>query len=152
MPNLTSKALLVTCATLALCVMAGCPFRVIFPTAMQTTSQDYEIDNSKIKITVVFNKAVDMSSLVAGTNVILVTEKDANADINITAGTTPADVVITSVDDYGDLLTFDPDGFFTLRLRGSGANPIESSDGDILDGDGDGAAGGDYQTSFALIG
>jgi hypothetical protein len=144
--------LLVVCAGLSLGVMGGCPFQVAFPTALQTTSQDYQISGDKIQINVAFTKAVDMSSLVAGTNVILVTETDTNADINITAGATTADIVITSVADYGDLLIFDTDGFFTLRLLGSGTSPIMSTGGETLDGDGDGVAGGDYETGFVLIG
>jgi hypothetical protein len=132
--------------------MGGCPFQVVFPTALQTTSQDFQLTGDKIVITVVFSKAVDLSSLVAGTNVILVTEVDTNANITIAAGTTTADIVITSVDDYGDLLDFNPDGFFSLRLLGSGTSPIMSSDGDTLDGDGDGTDGGDYLTGFVVIG
>jgi hypothetical protein len=135
-----------------LCITGGCPFQVISPTALQTTSQDYQIVGDKIQITVVFSDAVDMSSLVAGTNVILVTEQDANADITIAAGTTVADIVITSVDDYDDLLIFDSDGFFSLQLLGSGTSPIMSTGGRTLDGDGDGTGGGDYETGFVLIG
>jgi hypothetical protein len=152
MASRTRKSLLAFCAGISAIMMAGCTFQVLFPVAMQTSSQDFEIDGSKIKIRVTFTRAVDMSSLVAGTNVILVTEQDANADINITSGSTAADIVITSVADNGDLLTFDPDGFFTLRLVGSGASPIQSSDGEALDGDSDGSAGGDYETTFVLIG
>ncbi len=152
MLNRTSRMLLVVCAGLSLCVMGGCPFQVAFPTALQTSSQDYQISGGKIQINVAFTDAVDMSSLVAGTNVILVTEQDANADITIAAGATAVDIVITSVADNGDLLIFDPDGFFTLRLLGSGASPIMSTAGETLDGDGDGLDGGNYETRFVLIG
>lgn len=152
MLNRKSRIMLAVCTGLALCVMGGCPFQVVFPTALQTTSQDFTISGGKLQINVAFSSAVDMSSLVAGTNVILATEKDANASITIAAGTTAADIVITSVDDTGDLLNFDPDGFFTLRLLGSGTTPIKSTGGDTLDGDGDGTAGGDYETTFVLIG
>ncbi len=146
------KVAAILCSAIALCVLGGCPFVVVYPAAMQTTSQDFELDNGRIRITVVFSKAVDMSSLIAGTNVILDAEKDHNANLTITAGSDSRTIVITTVDTTGDLLTFDPDGFFTLMLLGSGDNPIRSTDGDILDGDGDGTAGGDYETTFVLIG
>lgn len=152
MDSRMSKRLVVLCACVSLGILGGCPFAVVFPKALQTTSQNFEIDGGKLKITVAFSGAVDMSSLVAGTNVILVTEKDANASINITSGTTTADIVITSVADYGDLLTFDPDGFFSLKLLGSGTSPIKNTSAESLDGDGNGAAGGDYETTFVLIG
>lgn len=147
-----SKRLLLLCAGVAIVVMGGCPFQVIYPQALQTTSQDFEIDGTKIKITVTFSGAVDMNSLVARTNVILVTEKDTNADVTIAPGSVAASIIITSVDDIGDLLTFDSDGFFSLRLLGSGASPIRSSDGETLDGDGNGTAGGNYETGFVILG
>ncbi len=139
---------------LSACVLGGCPttFQVTFPTALQTTSQDFDLANGKIRIRVVFNKPVDMSTLDAGNNVILVAETTNNADITITAGSTGTDIIITTVDDASDLLVYDPDGFFSLELLGTGDNPIKSTDGDVLDGDGDGTAGGDYQTGFAVIG
>lgn len=154
MSRKVSRSLIGLCAGVVLLLIGGCPytFTVLYPTAMQTTSQDFQLDNGKIVIRVTFSKPVDMSSLIAGTNVILVTETDPNANITITAGTTAADILITTVDDASDLLNFDPDGFFTLRLLGSGANPIKSSTGEVLDGDGDGTAGGNYETTFVLIG
>ncbi len=152
MTKRTNSILVLACAALALTALGGCPFQVVFPTAMQTTSQDFQLVGGKIQINVAFSGTVSMSSLVAGTNVILVTENDANANITIAAGATAADIVITSVDDAGDLLNYDPDGFFSLRLLGSGTSPITNTSGEALDGDGNGSAGGNYETGFVIIG
>ena len=136
---------------------AGCPgefgFVVTLPVANQVDSQDFEIlADGRLRIRVWFTEAVDMDSLVAGTNVILDTEDVTNADITIAPGATAWSIVITSVDEAGDLLTYDPDGFFTLNLLGSGDNPILNTEGSALDGDYDGTPGGDYETGFVLIG
>jgi hypothetical protein len=135
--------------------MAGCPFQVVSPQAMQTTSHEWQLVDGKIRITVTFNRNVDRSSLVEQTNVILVTERDLNASISIDppVGSPPTNqITITSDDDASDLLIYDMDGFFSLRLLGSGSNPIRSIEGDILDGDGNGTAGGDYETGFVHVG
>jgi hypothetical protein len=152
MTSAPSKRLLALGVGLALAAVSGCPFVVVFPEALQTSSQDFDLVDNKVEIRVAFNRAVDMSSLIAGTNVILEMETDANADITIDPGETTRDIVITSVDDAGDLCVYNPDCFFTLHLRGSGANPIRDADGEALDGDRDGSAGGDYETTFVIIG
>jgi hypothetical protein len=103
-------------------------------------------------MTVRFNKSVDMASLIAQTNVIVDAEDEANTPITITAGATPSEIVITTTKTVGDLLTFDSDGFFELRLQGSGANPVESVSGQALDGDGDGNPGGEFTHQYVLIG
>ena len=151
----SNRMWIVLCAGISLCLMVGCPFQVVSPQAMQTTSQDWELAGEKIRITVTFNKDVDRSSLVERTNVILVTERDLNASITIDppVGSLPTNqITITSVHDASDLLIYDTDGFFSLRLLGSGANPIRSMEGDILDGDGNGTAGGEYETGFVHVG
>ena len=127
-------------------------FQVTFPAAGQTTSQDFSIPGGKLQIRVQFNDPVDMASIVRGTNVILHTEKVANATITVVAGATANEIVVTSVQDYGDLLIFDPDGFFDLTIIGSGARPVRNTAGDALDGDADGVAGGDWNTGFVLLG
>lgn len=130
----------------------GCPgdaFQVIFP----TNSQDFAIGGSdQLVMTVRFDSDVDMSSLVAGTNVILNTDTVMNANITITAGATANEIVITSDDTISNLLTFDPDGLFSLTLKGSGANPILSVDGIPLDGDLNGFSGGDFVIQYILLG
>jgi hypothetical protein len=142
-----------TCLTAGVAVMAGCPFQVKTPDLAQTSSQEYEVnEDNQIEILVTFNAAIDRTTLVPGVNVILETELDPNADIDITAGPTPRTIVITSEAPIDELLEFDPDGFFSLKLLGSGDAPIRSVRGTILDGDKDGKAGGDYTTRFASIG
>lgn len=130
----------------------GCPpalFQVTYP----VNSQNYTINASnQLVITVQFTEPVRMSSLLAGTSVILVTEKKPVAPITIAAGASADEIVITTVDAYGDLLTFDPDGFFSLTLKGTGDNRVRSRAGAVLDGDADGAAGGDFVFQFTLLG
>jgi hypothetical protein len=149
-----SNAKLLVCALLSAGLMgAACPFQVYWPAGRQAYSQDFSIDQEgRIRINVVFTDAVDMSSVIAGTNVILETENDANADTTVYPGDVQFYFMIVSTDDYHDLLTFDPDGFFTLHLLGSGTSPIISADGEALDGDKDFEPGGDYETTFLLLG
>lgn len=146
----TSRMLLALCAVGSLSIMGGCSFLVLFPLPLQTSSEDFEVSDDKLKITVTFSDEVNLDSLLPRINVILVTELDANADITIAPGTTAFDIVITSVDDYDDLLTLDPDGVFTLRLLGSDPHSVTNTAGEILDGDADGYAGGNYETTFVL--
>lgn len=134
-------------------ITCGCgAFRVLFPFPMQTSSQDFEIVGNRIQISVLFNKPPNLSSLVSQTNVILETEQQFNAPVTITAGGPADEIIITSVDEVGNLCDFDSDCSFCLRLLGSGSNPIRSSDGESLDGDSDGSPGGEYETCFVLIG
>lgn len=141
---------------LVLTLSVGCPvstlLRVTFPTAGQTTSQDFSIDSAdRIEITVNFNKAVDFSSIMPQTNVILVTENFSNTPITVSQ-VSSTQIVVRSVDTAATLLNFDPDGFFSLEISGAGANAVRDTGGIALDGDGDGIAGGTYQTGFVLIG
>lgn len=141
-------------AVFAIAMLAtGCVFTVTFPAAMQTTSQDFSIDaGNHLVISVKFSEDVDMSTLVPQTNVILVTEKIANAPITIAAGNSADEIIITSVDVVGDLLIFDADGFFSLQIGSVGGDTIRSTSGAVLDGDADGLPGGDYTTQFVLLG
>jgi hypothetical protein len=134
--------------------MFGCArFQVVSPEPAQVDSQQYRVnDDDQIEITVTFNRAVDPDILKPGVNVILETEEDENAEIGITPGLTSSQVIITSEEPYMDLLVFDPDGFFSLRLLGSGDNPIRSAKGMLLDGDKDGRPGGVYSTTFIFPG
>ena len=110
--------------------MAGCPrFEVTFP----VTSQDFSINTSNQLVMVVrFNQDVDLGGLIPGTNVILDTENINNANITVSAGATPNEIVVISDDSIDTLLTFDPDGFFTLNLLSTGGNPVVSLTGTVL--------------------
>lgn len=144
---------LLLAAVLAVMTTLGCngTFKVTFPAAGQTSSQDFSVPGDKLEIRVRFSESVDFSSLVARQNVILETELDSNADITISS-VNSSEIRITSVLDAGDLLEFDADGFFSLRLVGDGASPVQSAGGEALDGDANGSAGGVYTTQFVLIG
>jgi len=157
MRNVRNISLVATCIAVA-ALAIGCPlalttFRVVYP----VTSQDFQIDASnRLVMTVRFSEDVDLTSLVAGTNVILDTENVTNASITIAAGTNAREIIVTSVDAYDNtgapLLTFDPDGFFTLRLLGDGASPVLDTTGVALDGDKDGNPGGDFSHQYVLLG
>lgn len=140
------------CLTALTATMAGCALQVEYPDAMQTASQDFQITNNRIEILVVFNQDVDINSLEPGVNMILETDNVSNADFTLTAGSNRRSMVLTTTQTIEQLLDFNPDGDFSLELRGSGPNPVRSATGLILDGDNNGRSGGDYQTSFVLIG
>jgi hypothetical protein len=138
---------------IALVVLAGCgAFRVLFPPAMQTSSQDFIVtDDNRIQITVQFNKAVDLASM-AIPQVLVQFENALVADIVVTGGDVAAEAIITTVEEVGQLCTFNPDCSFKLFMFGSAANPVMSTSGEALDGDSDGAPGGTYETGFVIIG
>ncbi|MCO5191144.1 MAG: hypothetical protein M9928_03085 [Anaerolineae bacterium] len=134
--------------------VACAPFQVVSPEPFQNSSQDFAItDDGKLEIVVTFTKDIDLSSFVVGKTVVLETEKDSNAGGTLTAVGTDG-VKFTTSAEYGDLLVFDPDGFFTLHLIGTdtGDGTILSTGGAALDGDEDGSSGGDYQTTFVIVG
>lgn len=135
-------------------ISGGCTFIVISPAPMQTGSQDFMIDavSGQIIIEVLFSNNVDLDSLVPGANIVIVTETNANAGATVAAGANASEIVITTDDAAGVLCNFDPDCFFTLNLIGSGTSPIRNVDGDALDGDADETAGGDYTTTFLILG
>ncbi|MHA2279736.1 MAG: hypothetical protein ACXAC5_02415 [Promethearchaeota archaeon] len=136
-----------------LVMIAGCgAFRVLFPPAMQVGSQDFIVtDDNRIQIAVQFNKAVDLASI-AIPQAFIQFENNVVADIEVTGGDVAAEAIITTVEEVGQLCTFDPDCSFTLFLHGSAANPVMSTSGEALDGDNDGTPGGTYETSFIIIG
>lgn len=134
-------------------VLSGCGnFRVLLPPAMQVGSQDFVVtDDNRVRITVQFNKAVDLSSL-AIPQAFIEFEGNVVADIVVVAGDVAAEAHIETVLDVGQLCTFNPDCSFTLFLHGSAANPVMSTSGEALDGDSDGTSGGTYETGFIIIG
>ena len=176
--HLTPRTLLALAAIVILMVGLGCPpadqsaddsteietetdegnFTVEYPvpTEIPGYGSDYyawQLAGDYIQITVRFSHAVDMASLLAQNNVILETTENANAAITITAGTTSKEIIITSQATVFDLTRVEEelDAIFWLHLLGSGANPITSTDNQILDGDGDGAPGGDFDPVFLVF-
>jgi hypothetical protein len=134
-------------------LLVGCGnFRVLFPPPLQIGSQDFSItDDNRVRITVQFNKAVDLASI-AIPQAFIEFEGNVLADIVVVAGDVAAEAHIETVLDVGQLCTFDPDCSFTLFLHGSAASPVMSTSGEALDGNGDGEAGGTYETGFIIIG
>jgi len=119
---------------------------------MQVGSQDFEItDTNHIRVTIQFNKAVDIASL-ALPQVVLQFESGAIANIQASAGDVATEAYIETTEEVGQLCTFNPDCSFTLYLYGSAIQPPQSMAGVALDGDNDGQPAGTYQTSFVIIG
>ncbi|MFA5974437.1 MAG: hypothetical protein WC780_18955 [Lentimicrobiaceae bacterium] len=147
------KTVLLTLGVALLCFSCSTTLKVVSPKANQTSSQEFALDGGHIKITVTFNKDVDPSTVVVGKTFILQTEKDPNAtgSLNWPNGKT---VIFLTTKTTSDLLDYNPDGSFSLKLIGSdtGNGAIKDKGGKHLDGDSDGADGGDYKTSFVNIG
>lgn len=137
-------------------VLAACTlsFRVTKPVAGQASSQEYTIGSDrKLVIEVTFSEAVDIASMEARVNVRLTTETDANAPFSFALKTgEDGVVVITSTGLIDDLCSFNPDCSWSLEILGSGSSPVKSVSGKALDGDANGSPGGDYSTSFTLVG
>lgn len=106
-----------------------------------------------IVIQVVFNAAVDRSTVIAGRTVFLKTTKDPNAAFNI-AWNDDRRFTLTTIKVSEDLLFPHPDDGFTLTLIGTdaGQGVIRDTSGKALDGDYNGTPGGDYKIVFTLIG
>lgn len=134
---------------------ASCTFKVVSPKALQTSSSDYTLDNNDhISIEIVFNHVVDQNTVVVGKTLILETEKKPNAGGTLSWSADGKTATFVSADSADDLLIFDSDGFFTLHLIGTdtGDGVIKDQPGKVLDGDADGTDGGDYKTTFVLVG
>jgi hypothetical protein len=121
---------------------------VLSPAAFQTSSFDYVITpDQKYQITVTFNKPVDVSSVIPGSSLILETERNSPAQVMLSWSAGNAQLTITTVRTNGDLCSFDPDCFFTLRLDGMGPGVITAADGSLLNG-----GTQDYWTTFLHLG
>lgn len=110
-------------------------------------SQSYQLVNDKIRITIKFNKDVKKSTVIARSTLRVKTEKDLNAQGTI-VWLNNRTLVWTSARDVHDLCTFDPDCFFDLTITDS----VKDSSGQKLDGDKNGASGGNFHHNFTIIG
>lgn len=141
---------------LGLSAMIGCQteraLRVFLPLPMQTDSTEFEIVGGKIRINLLFNRPVDLTSMIPGTNVILETPLDASANVTVSAGGTLLEAVIETVADASTLLNPGVTNTVTLRLLGSGGSPIRSTSGLTLNQNPNGDPQQDYETSFAIDG
>ena len=130
-------------------------FRVLSPKREQTSSQDFSFDNTgHITIEIRFHAPVRTNTVVVGKTLVLVTDKDPNADGSLKWSGDDREVTFTTDKTAADLLRYDPDGHFTLKLIGTdtGDGAIKTKDGSLLDGDADGTGGGNYKTGFTHIG
>jgi hypothetical protein len=132
------------------------PLTVVYPTGTGgSCSQEYSIDNQNhLVVTVKFNKPVDTGTVIVGKTLILDAEKDHNAGGTITWSSDHKELTFRTTKKAGDLLIFDPDGFFKVRLVGTNAGQgvIKDTDGKALDGDNNGTYGGNREIGFCLIG
>lgn len=153
-------AKLVASSALVICVAAfvGCPpelpiepFQIVYP----VTSQDWSTNQAgQLEMVVEFTHPVRLATVLPGLNVILDTNQVRNAEISVNAGPTNNKIVITSAAVYTDLLSFTPDAWFTLTVKGECwyCPPVRSTAGIRLDGDGDGVGGGNFEHVYRLIG
>lgn len=135
-------------------ISACVTLQVTSPAANQTSSQDFKIVGDKIQITVTFNKDVDINTIVVGKTFLFNTEKEKNAQGTILPGIDKKTIIFLSAKKATELLIYDSDGNFSIKLIGSdtGNGAIKGTDGKHLDGDRDKNDGGDYQTSFVHVG
>lgn len=119
------------------------PFQVISP----NMSQDFQIVANKIRMKVIFNKSVKKATILPKVSFRVQTEKDPNAAGTIT-WVDSRTLIWTSTKAVGDLLTFDPDGFFKLMILDS----VKDTGGTRLDGDKNGVEGGTFTNNFTLLG
>jgi hypothetical protein len=149
-PLIRWPVLLIALALLA----TGCggAFQVSAPEANQVSSQEFSVVGDKYEIEIVFTKDVDLASISPQVNARFTFPLDSNAPMTVGAGSDSKTAVFTTVGTVGEVCEFTPDCGFSVTLQGSGSAPIKSSDGDALDGDNDGSAGGDYTTAFVHVG
>ena len=135
----------------------GCPLTTFYVT-YPTNSQHFTVDaGDHLVMTVRFSRDVDLSTLKAGSNVTVDTDTTTNAAITIVAGATANEIVITTTDTVANLLVFDSDGFFTLKIFGTADIPnkitaVTDTGGLALDGDKNDVDGGNWWNEYFLLG
>lgn len=119
------------------------------------SSHDYRYDaGDHIVFDVEFNHPVQESSVRVGDTLVLKTDKVPNAGGNLVWAANRKRVTFTSYQTKNELIEFSPDGFFDLDLYGKSSleNSIVDDQGTCLDGDADGAEGGNFKQVFVDIG
>lgn len=103
-------------------------------------------------ITVTFNRAVDANSVVGAQTIYF--EGDAISQGTVAFSNENKTVTFTTTDEIGDFATFSGNVYFDFFLIGDDADNgvISDSNGMVMDGDEDGAAGGDYVLNLYIIG
>ncbi len=110
-------------------------------------SQNYQLVDNRIRITVKFNKDVLKTTVIGRSTLRVKTEKDPNA-MGTIVWLNKRTLVWTSARDFHDLCTFDSDCFFDLTITDS----VKDTSGQKLDGDKNGAPGGNLHHNFTILG
>lgn len=135
--------------------MPNTPFVVVSP-----DQNDYDpyggtitLDQSgHVIITVIFNRPVSINSLVPAKTIYFEGDTISSGTVGLSNG--DKTVTFTTTDIISDFVSFSPDAHFDFVLIGddAGDGVVEDSHGFPLDGDEDGAIGGNYVLSFVIIG
>lgn len=128
-------------------------FNVLSPPANQTFSQEYDINVfNQVVINIRFNRPVNPSTVVVGSTLTL-TSGGSSIPGSITWNGSNTIATFTTTPEYSEFCSFTPDCFMPLQLIGTntGSGAIEDSNGCNLDGDGDGAQGGNYTTTLGIF-
>jgi hypothetical protein len=137
--------------------LCSCSFRVTAPLPSDTTAavNGFSMDpTGHLVIKVTFSDPVDRSTVITQKTLILKFAKNANESATLLWSADNKTLTITTVDRRDDIMTFSPDGGFSLTLIGvdTGNGVVKSTKGAILDGDYSGKPGGNYVKGFTIIG
>jgi hypothetical protein len=162
--------LVFVCCILSILFLAACdnddelatPAVVLSPRANQSFSIDYQYSELGIvTASIRFSKPMDPGTIAVGQTLFLEGLKKEGAmntwrAIGHTASWS-ADFTIltlTALEESGTWCTFSPDCFFRLRLIGTdeGQGAIRDTDGLPLNGDNDRLPGGNFETTFGIVG
>ena len=118
----------------------------------QTTPAANATISSLSSVTVKFNKDVDAATVTTSTVLLLKPGADGVFGTGDDVVVTPATVSMTDsktavLDLSGAQL---PNGSYQLRVTGSGTTPVADVNGNILDGDANNSAGGDFSAQFQI--
>lgn len=103
-------------------------------------------------ISVTFNRPVDLNSVLPAATIYF--EGDAISQGSIVFSNGNKTITFTTTDEIVDFATISGNWYFDFFLIGTddGGGAITDSNGMVLDGDEDGAAGGNYELNLYIIG
>jgi len=123
--------------------LAGTPFFVTFPAQIT----DVALQGNQVLITIRFNRAVDIDTVIAGQTIIVNAALEDNTAGTVSPGVGNAsEITWLSTRPFAEIFAGNV-GELTLRLVGTAAaaGVVQADpDGALLDGNGDGTAGGDF--------
>lgn len=132
-------------------ICPSCPnAHINSPNANQTFSQEYQINSSnQVVITVEFSAPIDPNTVVYGSSIsLLSTPSGTLIPGTLSWNSNHTQLTFTSTNDFGSFCNFSPNCIFTLNMTDS----IISKQGCAIDGNGNGEEGGDFTTSFGILG